>query len=213
MVVRSPILVVIWKILVGIRLSLSSNYSFVYAIHSSPHLYIALIISKIRNIPFFFSHIASDYEWKAYNLIINCLISKLITKPSLHLVPNEHAIAWLLELGIPEKKIIKYPNLDLVNLEGFHDLKIRNEVDLIVVSRLVRDKHIDSFISIVERLAKICWNTNALIVGPANQFEYLQNLTKAKGLERMKFTGFVSSSRALNILLNKSKIFIFTSSH
>ncbi|MFW9965064.1 MAG: glycosyltransferase family 4 protein [Candidatus Sifarchaeia archaeon] len=211
---RVPILTSIWKLYYSVRLGLKADFSSVCAIFTMPHLYLAAFISFLARKPLFYTVIASDWELKGVGPVLQKLTDKLALGASKVIVSGERAIEHLTTQGIQLKDIIKYSITELVNLDEFFPLEIEKTMDLIVLSRLVDGKNIETFIDIVAAIKETTPNIKAAIIGDGYLRNDLERYAMSLNLsESIKFYGYVSSEGDVNRILNSAKIFVFNSSH
>lgn len=86
-------------------------------------------------------------------------------------------------------------------------------INLVTIGRLIKGKHIDGIIQVVEILKTKGFKIKCKIIGEGEEYEYLQQLTLKLGLEEnIIFTGKLSHKETLK-LLSESDIFILNSSH
>lgn len=211
---KSPLLSFLWKALYSLRLGASKRISCIYAIFAYPHLYLAYLIAYLTKKPLFYSIIAARYELVSRNPVLQTLTIKLARKASKIIMSGEGVEKLLTEKGIQSKDLVKYSILELVNLEGFEPLKQDRPIDLIVVSRLVPDKHIDVFIDIVASLKESNPSIKAAVIGNGGLKKDLEDYVNSLNLsDNIKFHGYVSSANNINRILNSAKIFVLNSSH
>ncbi len=211
---RNELLSLLWKLLISIRLGLESKFSCVYAIFAHPHLYLASLIAFLSRKPLYYSIIASDYELAGRGLVVQKLTMRLARRARSILAPGDKVIRFLIEQGIPQTKIVEYQITGLVDLNDFFPAETEKPVDLIVVSRLAKDKNIHVFVDIVDSVRESKPDVKAAIVGDGPLMEDLVEYVRGKGLsENIDFRGWLSDARAINQVLNSAKIFVLNSSH
>ena len=212
---KNSILTLLWKVYMAVRLSLTGKYDAIYSIHSFPHLYLAFIASIISRKPLLYTVIAGESEFNIRGWIIRKLSEKLIRRVSIIIVRMESTKEYLIKnFGIDKRRIIQYQMLNLPAIRHFYPLNIEKTLDLVVVSSLLPDKHIELFIDIVAHLKKTIPNITAGIVGGGPLRESLEEYAKSKGLsDNITFYGFVSSTEKLNQILNSAQAFVLNSSH
>jgi glycosyltransferase involved in cell wall biosynthesis len=195
-------------------MGLRGDFSCIYAIFAYPHLYIASLIAFLSRKPLYYTMVAAEYELVGRGSILQKLTKKLARRANKVIVTGDRAIQILRGYGIPDEKIVEYRITDLVDLSAFFPLGKDRPTDLIVVSRLARDKHINVFVDIVDSIKKTRPNVSADIVGDGAMMEELVDYVRAKGLsENIVFHGWLSSPEAVNEILNSAKIFVMNSSH
>jgi glycosyltransferase involved in cell wall biosynthesis len=158
--------------------------------------------------------VAAEYELVGRGSILQKLTMKLARRARKVIVSGDKAIHILRKQGIPDKKIIVYRITSLVDLSAFVPLGKNKSVDLIVVTRLARDKHIDVFVDIVDTIRKVKPDVRADIVGNGIMMEELVDYVESKGLsENIVFHGWLPDPESVNEALNSAKIFVMNSSH
>ncbi|MHA1927243.1 MAG: glycosyltransferase family 4 protein [Candidatus Thorarchaeota archaeon] len=212
---KNPILDLLWKFIITIRLALSRKFDAIYAIYSVPHLYLAYIASVISRKPLIYTCIAGPTEFKINGWLVQRISRKIVRRVNLVIVRMNTTGDYLIkEFGVKKRKIVQYPMLNLPAIRHFYPLNIEKTNDLVVVSLLRPDKHIELFIDIVDRLKKTIPDITAAIVGDGPLREFLEDYTKSKGLsDNITFHGFISSTEKINQILNSSHAFILNSSH
>ena len=211
---KNPMLSSFWKVLYSFRVMLEKKYTCIYAIFAHPHLYIASLIAFLSRKPLFYSIIASDFEFGGRPSIIRKLTIILARRADKVMVSGERAIEYLVEQGIKPRNIIKYSVMEHASLDDFRPLGLDRVFDLVVVSRLARDKNIGTFIDIVACLKKSNPSIRAAIVGDGELRGELESYTASLGLSKnIKFYGYVKSSEEVNRILNQAKMFVLNSSH
>lgn len=217
---RNHILAHFWKALDAVRLGLEGKFSCVCAIFAYPHLYLASLISFLARKPLFYAVIAADWEFtivreiKGIGSVLERINSKLVRRASKVFVSGDRAIEYLKEKGVQSKNIVKYIITELVNLDEFVPLGLERSIDLIILSRLVEGKNIETFIDIVASMKESNPSISAAIIGDGNLRPDLENYATSLGLSKnIKFYGFVASVEDVNRILNTAKIFVLNSSH
>ncbi|MBY8998857.1 MAG: glycosyltransferase family 4 protein [Candidatus Thorarchaeota archaeon] len=211
---RSEILSFLWKLFTALRLVVRSEFSCVYAIFAHPHLYLASLISFLSRKPLFYTLIAAEFELIGRGSVLAKLTLKLARRANKIIVSGDKAIQYLLKSGIPPQRIVEYRITSLVDLNAFFPMRTEKPLDLIAVSRLAADKHIDVFVDIVNSIKKSKPDVKAAIVGDGFQMDSLVDYVQVMGLsENIEFHGWVSDQAVLNRLLNSAKILVMNSSH
>jgi glycosyltransferase involved in cell wall biosynthesis len=211
---RSRILSLLWKVLRSIWLGLKGDFTCVHAILVFPHLYLASIISFLARKPLVYMVVASDFEFTGKGALLQSLTPKLAKRSNVILVPNGRTYTYLERQEYPARRIVMYRLLDLVDTHPFYPLESEKTNDLVVVSRLSPDKHVDLFVDIVGLVRASIPSVKAAIVGDGPMRMKLDRHVQEKGLTRnIRFHGFVPSITTLNQILNSSKIFVLNSSH
>ena len=213
-ITESRFLVMIWKFLMTFRLALSGRFDAIYAIHSVPHLYLAYIASVISRKPLICSVIAGITEFKLHGRFFQRINEMIARRARLVIIHKESTERYLQRLGLQKKNIVKYRMLNLVALRVFYPMKVEKTIDIVVISMLLPDKHINISIDIVAKLKESFPNIQAGIVGDGPLMEELKEYTISKGLEdNITFFGYISDSKRLNEILNASQVFVLNSSH
>jgi len=211
---RNELLSFLWKLLICIWLGLKSEFSCVYAIFAYPHLYLASLTAFLSRKPLYYNTIASDYEFVGRGLVLQKLTTKLARRARRILVSNDSVIQFLVGKGFPHTVLVEYQTTGLVDLNDFFSIETEKHVDLIVVSRLAKDKNIHVFVDIVDSIRESKPDVKAAIVGDGPLMKDLVEYVRGKGLsENIDFHGWLSDPRAINQVLNSAKIFVLNSSH
>jgi glycosyltransferase involved in cell wall biosynthesis len=211
---KNSFLSLIWKALTSLYLALSSNFSCIYVVHAFPHLYLGALTSYISRKPLVYMVIASRFEFSVHGPVIERLTIGLARRANRLIVSNVDIVEFLIKQGIAPTRIIKYQTLDLVDLKNYFPMDFEKSIHLVVLSRLVADKHIDIFINIVGRLKVSRPDIKAAIIGDGKLKENLEDYARSKGLtDNIRFYGFVSSVADVNKILNSAEIFVLNSSH
>lgn len=207
-------LIFIWKLLYSLRLVLNFKFSCVYAIFAYPHLYLASLMAFLTRKPLVYTIIASRFELIGRNTVFQKLTISLARRASKIIVSGFGVKEHLVRHGIQSKNIVKYSILELVNLDGFVPLGLEKSIDLVVLSRLVQGKNIETFIDIVASLKEEKPSIKAAIIGDGKSKEDLERYANSLGLsDNIKFYGYVQSVVEVNRILNYAKIFVLNSSH
>lgn len=211
---NNPTLVLLWKIFVSLKLSLSRQFDVMHAIYGVPHLYLAYLSSVISRRPLVYSVIAGRIEFEISGRLVQKLNEMIARRARLVIVNENTTVEYLQNVGLDRRKIIRYRFLNLIANRHFYTLNIEKTLDLVVVSMLLPDKHIDVFIDIVDKLRETMPNITAGIVGSGPLRESLEEYSGLRGLSKnITFYGFVSSHEELNRILNSAQIFVLNSSH
>ena len=213
-IANSPMLVILWKIFMSLRLSLSNRFDVVYAIHTVPHLYLAYLSSVIARRPLIYSAIAGGAAFKTHRWLFQKINRTIARKARFVIVHKDTTVEILKEIGFDKRKIVQYRFLNLVANRCFFPLNIEKTLDLVVVSMLLPEKHIDVFIDIVDMLRETIPDITAGIVGSGPLRESLEEYARFKGLsENITFYGYVSYPEQLNRILNSAQAFVLNSSY
>jgi glycosyltransferase involved in cell wall biosynthesis len=203
-----------WKILYSFRLLLDRKYTCVYAIFAHPHLYIAALIAFLSRKPLFYSIIASYFELVGKQSILGKLTLKIARRTNKVMVSGERAIEYLIAQGVHPKNIVEYSVIEHASLEDFVPLGSDKPFDLVVLSRLNKDKNIGTFIDIVASLKESNPSIKAAIIGDGMVRKELESYSISLGLSKnIKFFGYVQSAQDVNRILNSAKIFVLNSKH
>ncbi len=211
---RNIILSLFWKILIVLRVGLTARFTCVLAVFSIPHLYLAFLASILARRPLLQYVIASFHEFKWHGPVIEKMTIAITKRASRIFVSDQKTVRYLVEWGIPITAIVMYRRLDSFDLTHFFPSGKEKSVDLIVVARLSPEKHIEVFVDIINRLRDSIPEIKASIVGDGEMRNDLEDYVLSLDLsENIKFHGWVSSTVALNQLLNSAKIFVLNSGH
>jgi glycosyltransferase involved in cell wall biosynthesis len=211
---KSVVLSLIWKILVTVRLGLAARFTCVLAVFSYPHLYLAFLASILARRPLLQRVIASSHEFIWHGPIIERMTVRMSKRASIIFVSDQKTVHYLARWGIPDTAIVRFRRLDSVDLTHFFPMGLEKSVELIVVTRLSPEKHVEIFVDIVNCLRNSFPNIKASIVGDGEMRKNLEDYVHSLDLsENIKFHGWVSSTVVLNQLLNSAKIFVLNSSH
>lgn len=183
-----------------------------------PNGLIALIASKITNIPFVVTLPGTD-AYLAYKYKIVGFVAKIVTRNCAGLISNS---SWhlnrILNLGVTPALtgVISYPadvsrfkpsknGLDL--LRG--QLKLtKDDLVIMAIGRLVYKKGFDYLIKAVAKIVKKFPNVKLLIGGEGDNQKMLQNLTKKLKIEqKVIFTGTISRDQ-IDRYYNLADIFV-----
>jgi len=211
---NNSLMVLLWKLLISLKLSLSKQFDVAYAINSTPHLYLAYLSSVISRRPLLYYVIDGNTEFGRAGSLLQ-KINKMISRRARIIITTENTTAeYLINGEIDKRKIVQYRFLNLIANRLFYPLNTEKTLDLVVISMLLPDKHIDAFIDIVDKLKETKPNITAGIVGSGPLRESLEEYARTRGLSNnITFFGYISSPEELNRILNSAQFFVLNSSH
>ncbi|MHA2063821.1 MAG: glycosyltransferase family 4 protein [Candidatus Thorarchaeota archaeon] len=214
-IARIFILTILWKILKTIHLSMSGKHDAVFAIYNVPHLYLANLASFISRKPLIYTVIAGPTEYEVNGPLLKKISGMMVRRVNQVIVRMNTTGDYLVDNhGVERKRIVQFPMLNLPAIRHFYPLNAEKTLDLIVVSNLIPDKHIELFIDIISRLEETIPEITGGIVGDGPLRGSLEEYARLKGLsDNITFYGFVSSTEKLNELLNSAQAFVLNSSH
>jgi glycosyltransferase involved in cell wall biosynthesis len=211
---RYPILIILWKVLITFRLAFSGKFDISYSIHSVPHLYLGYLASIISRKPLLYYIIAGVAEFEWHGGLLQQFTERIARRARFVIVSNQSTINYLVNLGVERRRIIHYRFMNLTAIKNFHPLDIEKSLHLVVVSALLKFKHVDIFIDIVETLKNSIPDITAGIVGDGPECDALSQYAALKGLSKnITFYGYVTDPEELNRILNSAEIFVLNSSH
>jgi len=201
----------IHKLILIIRLIYKLQPSIIHSQHFYTNLY-ALFASKILRIPVIGS-VQNDLnsEIKA---------NGIFGKPSFLWLPNlstNSTLAYdrIISFGFPSKNLFLLRNaidLDIYDksIENLTSKKNNDPFTIITIGRLVKQKRIDIFIRLIQRL-HLKFHIEALVIGAGPLQKELINYSKELRLE--KIVKFLGPSDNIPQLLSKSDLFVLCSDH
>jgi len=212
---NNVLLVLLWKIIKTIQLSITGKYDALYAIYNVPHLYLAYLASILTRKLLIYTVIAGPSEYLVNGRILQKISGMVVRRVDFVIVRVSSTGDYLVKFhGVREKNIVQYPMLNLPAIRHFRPLGIEKTLDLIVVSMLRPDKHIELFIDIVDQLQKEIPEISAGIVGDGPQRRSLEEYVESKGLsDNIHFFGLITSPDEINKILNSAHVFVMNSSH
>ena len=132
-----------------------------------------------------------------------------INKSDLIITPSEHLKDFVLNIGYNKKILVINNGVDIVNIE--RNILQQNNINLIVVSRLVTQKNINKIIEAMSLIQKD--NVILKIIGEGNELANLKNLVDEYKLDgKVNFLGKIKNEKIPDYLL-ESDIFIQASSY
>lgn len=189
------------------------NYRFrpevIIGIYEIPHGLLAVISGVILGRPSIVSVIGNPGYTKlrkGIRLKITILLLKYATYVT---VTGTNSKKLLQKFGIDFTKIFVLPNT--MSFEGFENLNIQKEYDIISLGRLSEEKRLDVLINVVERLKIIYPSIKAAIAGAGPERPKIEQLIKMKDLEEnIDLVGFVKDIELVEFF-NKGRVFVLTS--
>src|ERR1035437_6376450 len=206
-------------------------------IYEIPHGLLAMLAGKVRNIPSVVSIIGNPAYTKIRKGFRLSLTMWILKNCNYVTVTGNNSRKYLIQQGIPEKKIFVLPNT--LDFTIFRKIGLNKEYDIVSLGRISEEKHIEIIVKIVEELkAKIpniksaiggngpqkemitknikklknkIQHIKAAIGGNGPQKEMIINLVKQLKLDNnIDVCGFIPDEE-FNSFFNKGKVFILTS--
>jgi glycosyltransferase involved in cell wall biosynthesis len=178
-------------------------------IYEIPHGLLAMLAGKVRNIPSVVSIIGNPAYTKIRKGFRLSLTMWILKNCNYVTVTGNNSRKYLIQQGIPEKKIFVLPNT--LDFTIFRKIGLNKEYDIVSLGRISEEKHIEIIVKIVEELKAKIPNIKAAIGGNGPQKEMIINLVKQLKLDNnIDVCGFIPDEELISFF-NKGKIFVLTS--
>ena len=171
---------IIFKIIVGIFLSIKKKPDAIVSILFTPHGIIGFFLSKFFNIPWIHTIIAGDRELNIHGSFWRKQFTKMVTNATYITVTGENTKRYLISQGIISDKIILLPNV--INMKLFSPMRHEKKFDIIAITRLFNIKRIDRLIMIIEIVRKEIPEISLAIIGDGPEKDELIKIVLQKDM-------------------------------
>lgn len=174
------------------------------------------LVSAIKRTPFIITwhEVWGNYwyDYLGYPGIFGKFVERLMTKlPHKHIAVSKKTKKDLASIGVDEGSITVIPNgIDFNKIQQVRPSK--EEVDVLYVGRLIKDKNVDMLIKAVASLKEEFPDVKCKIIGEGPEKENLIRLSKSLGLEKnTKFLEFMTEYDDVIAHMKSSKVFVLPS--
>lgn len=191
-------------------------------VHDFPPFYngiAARILHALAKIPYILEifHIpgyprSANFREAAYRFLFKIFIKFDASKAKAVRVMNNQVADFLIEAGVPEKRIIHIPAI-YVDLDIFRPMNTPKEYDIIFIGRLEKNKGAELLLEAIRFLIfSLRFPVKCLIVGDGPLANGLKLKTINYKLETsVYFHGWAKDSRGISELINRSEVLIMPS--
>lgn len=175
--------------------------------HVIPHAFFAFFASRISGVPFSISQTGLLVQQLSHKKYIGRCILHIFRKAMYINVPGSASKKHWIEKGVDADKIMILHST--ISTDVFYNTNIRKEYEYIFLGRLAAEKNIKLLISAFGRIIEEGITPRLLIVGDGPERKNLEKHVEESKLEAsIDFVGFQTD---VNFWLNKSKVFVMSS--
>ncbi len=183
------------------------NAKLILSYHVIPHAFFAFFASRLSGVPFSISQTGLLVQQLSHKKYIGRCILHIFRKAMYINVPGSASKKHWIEKGVaPDKIMILHST---ISTDVFYNTNTRKEYEYIFLGRLAAEKNIKLLISAFGRIIEEGITSRLLIVGDGPERKNLEKHVEESKLEAsIDFVGFQND---VNFWLNKSKVFVMSS--
>lgn len=189
---------------------LNKKIDLILSYHFVPHGFFAFLASLFTRIPFIYSQIDMDIQNYTRNKTVRFFILKILKRATRINVPGSVSRKFWIKNGIKEEKIVSiHSTIDTKN--DYYPKHVDKIYDFIYVGTFEKRKQVHLIIQAFSEFKKTPFSPTLALIGDGEEKENLENLIHQLDLK----DNVLILGQQLHVVdfLNKSKIFIMTSSN
>jgi glycosyltransferase involved in cell wall biosynthesis len=184
--------------------------SIIIGIYEIPHGLLAVIASRLLNVPSAVSIIGNPAYSKLRKGFRMKLTMWILKNTSFITVTGINSKQFLISKGLPDEKIFILPNtLDFSTFKKQNNPE--KKYDIISLGRISNEKHVEIIVQIIAKLKKEMPALKAAIAGSGPELEGIKALVKLLELEKtIDIPGYIPEDQLENFY-NSGRVFALTS--